>query len=74
MNPLERCDVELIVAALNHYKFHVRSTDYYPSYEFRQEQLDRIDETLGRFLTIARGLLVDLTDDVVGQHPQHPHT
>ena len=53
MNPLERSDVDLIVAALNHYKHHVRSTDDYPSYEFRQDQLDRIDETLRRFLAIA---------------------
>lgn len=53
MNPLERCDVELIVSALNHYKHHVRNSEDYPSYEFRQEQLDRINETLGRFLTIA---------------------
>ena len=53
MNPLERSDVDLIVAALNYYKHHVRSTGDYPSYEFRQEQLDRIDETLGRFLAIA---------------------
>ena len=53
MNPLERSDVDLIVAALNHYKHHVRSTEDYPSYEFRQDQLDRIDETLGRFLAIA---------------------
>ena len=52
MNPLERSDVDLIVAALNYYKHQVQSTDY-PSYELRQEQLDRIDETLGRFLALA---------------------
>ena len=36
MNPLERSDVDLIVAALNHYKRHVRATDDHPSYEFRE--------------------------------------
>ena len=52
-NPLERSDVDLIVAALNYYKDQVRSYDNYPSYEFRQAQLDRIDETLGKLRAIA---------------------
>ncbi len=53
MNPLERSDVDLIVTALNYYKDRVRSTDAYPSYELRQEQLDRIEETLGRLRALA---------------------
>ena len=53
MNPLERSDVELIVTALNYYKDQMRSADSYPSYEFRQEQLERIDETLARFRALA---------------------
>ena len=53
MNPLERSDVDLIVSALRYYKDRVRSMDAFPSFEFRQEQLDRIDETLGRFLALA---------------------
>ena len=53
MIPLERSDVDLIVAALKHYKFHIWSTDDYPSHEFRQAQLDRVDETLARFLAVA---------------------
>lgn len=53
MIPLERSDVDLIVSALNYYKDRVRSTDAYPSYEFRQEQLDRIDGTLGRLKALA---------------------
>ena len=53
MNPLERSDVDLIVTALDYYKHQVRSTDIYPSYEFRQEQLDRIDETLARLRALA---------------------
>ena len=53
MTRLERSDVDLIVAALNYYKDRVRSYDSYPSHEFRQAQLDRIDETLGRLRAIA---------------------
>lgn len=59
MNRLERSDVDPIVAALNHYRRHVRSTDDYPSYEFRQNQLDRIHETPRQVLgPRARGLIV----------------
>lgn len=52
MNPLEPSDIDLIVEALNHYKHRVQSTDY-PTYQFRQEQLNRIDETLDRLLALA---------------------
>ncbi len=52
MNPLERSDIDLIEEALNYYKHQVRSTDY-PTYQLRQRQLDRIDETLGRLRALA---------------------
>jgi hypothetical protein len=51
---LETGDLDVILESLRHYKLEIESYDKYPSYEFKQQQVARVDSVLKRLKSTAK--------------------
>lgn len=45
---LDDSEFEVVAEALKHYKMHVENYDGYPSYEFKRQQLQRVESAMSK--------------------------
>jgi hypothetical protein len=43
---LNKADFETILEALKHYEMHIENYSDYPSYEFKQQQMERVESAM----------------------------
>ena len=41
-------DVELVIESLGHYKMHIENYQVYPSHQFKQQQIHRVEAVIAK--------------------------
>jgi len=49
-------DFDVILDSLKNYKMKIENYGEYPSYEFKQKQLERVDSAMRKVKTLKQGL------------------
>jgi len=49
-------DVELVIESLGHYKMHIENYHVYPSYQFKQQQISRVEAVIAKMKDLRKGL------------------
>jgi hypothetical protein len=53
---LNDIDFDVILQSLKHYKMNIENYDKYPSYEFKQQQLERVDTAVKKVKVLREKL------------------
>ena len=53
---LNEVDFNLILQSLKHYKMNIENYDKYPSYEFKQQQLERVETAVRKVKALRQQL------------------
>ncbi len=53
---LNDSDFDVIVDSLKHYKMNIENYKDYPSYEFKQKQLQRVESAMRKIKTLRQNL------------------
>jgi wobble nucleotide-excising tRNase len=53
---LNDSDFDVILSSLKHYKTNIQNYSEYPSYEFKQQQLERVDNAMRKIKALSQKL------------------
>jgi hypothetical protein len=54
---LNESDFDVIISSLDHYKMNINNYDKYPSYEFKQAQLQRVESAIAKVKALRQDCL-----------------
>jgi hypothetical protein len=49
-------DVELVIESLGHYKMHIENYHVYPSHQFKQQQISRVEAVIAKMKDLRNDL------------------